>query len=220
MLFAAQQRAAGAGLAVPRVSLQNGGGIRNNSVIPAGDLTELDTFSILPFSNIVTIVEDLTPAELKELLEHSVSSLPSSNGRFGQWGGITFEYDVDATAQVVDSDTNRVTTPGARIRNAWLLNADGTRGDRLVADGTPRSGPVVALTTVDFTGRGGDNYPFAGKGTVNNLGVSYQQALAEYLTSTAAPAGGGTLDGLNGTVTAAEYPEIADAGTARRIRAI
>jgi hypothetical protein len=38
-------------LAMPDIALQNGGGIRNDSVIPADDITELDTFDMLPFSN-------------------------------------------------------------------------------------------------------------------------------------------------------------------------
>jgi hypothetical protein len=53
---------------------------------------------------------------------------------------------------------------------------------------------------------------------VNNLGVSYQQALAEYLTSDAPAAAGGTLDGLGGVVTAAAYPEVDSEAEATRIQ--
>ena len=52
--------------------------------------------------------------------------------------------------------------------------------------------------------------PLAGKGPLNNVGVSYQQALATYLTSSAsgaiaAPLG---LSGLGGTVLAGQYPAV------------
>ena len=55
--------------------------------------------------------------------------------------------------------------------------------------------PSVSLAIVDFLARGGDQYPF-GDATFTNLGVTYQQALANYIT-----------DELGGVVTAAAYPE-------------
>ena len=47
------------GQPVPDVALQNGGGIRSDSIIPAGDISELDTFDMLPFSNFVTVLEEV-----------------------------------------------------------------------------------------------------------------------------------------------------------------
>ncbi len=52
----AEQLAEEFGAPLPDVALQNGGGIRNNSVIPAGPISELDTFSILPFPNFVAVL--------------------------------------------------------------------------------------------------------------------------------------------------------------------
>jgi 5'-nucleotidase/UDP-sugar diphosphatase len=57
---------------------------------------------------------------------------------------------------------------------------------------------VLALAAsaelIDFTARGGDQYPF--ESDFEPLGVSYQQALANYIT-----------EALGGVISAAEYPE-------------
>ncbi len=39
---------------VPDAALQNGGGIRNDPEIPAGNITELTTLSMVPFPNFVS----------------------------------------------------------------------------------------------------------------------------------------------------------------------
>jgi 5'-nucleotidase / UDP-sugar diphosphatase len=54
----ANQLAASFGVSPAEVALQNGGGIRNNSLIPAGPITELNTFEIAAFSNFVSIVPE------------------------------------------------------------------------------------------------------------------------------------------------------------------
>jgi 5'-nucleotidase len=51
------------------------------------------------------------------------------------------------------------------------------------------------VATIDFSARGGDQYPFRGA-PFTVVGVSYQQALRNYI-----------VDGLGGTITAADYPE-------------
>ncbi len=61
LLWQANELAATFGVGVATIALQNGGGIRNNNIIPAGDLTELNTFNTLPFANFVSIVEGVTP---------------------------------------------------------------------------------------------------------------------------------------------------------------
>ena len=52
------------------------------------------------------------------------------------------------------------------------------------------------MVTNDFLARGGDQYPYRGA-PFTLLGVTYQQALANYIQDPA---------GLNGTITAAGYP--------------
>jgi 5'-nucleotidase len=189
LLATGQQRADQFGVTAPQVALQNGGGIRNNSLIPAGPLTELDTFAIAPFGNFVSVVPDVPRAQFKEILENAVSAAPASNGRFAQVAGFSFGYDPARTAQVVDN-AGTVLTPGERVRSAVL--DDGTV---LIADGQVVAGAPVAVATNDFSARGGDQYPFRGL-PFTTVGVTYQQALASYL-----------VNDLGGVVSQADYPE-------------
>jgi 2',3'-cyclic-nucleotide 2'-phosphodiesterase (5'-nucleotidase family) len=189
LLDAGADGAAEFGVAPPQVALQNGGGIRNDSVFPPGPITELDTFAVAPFSNFVAVVPDVPRAQFKEILENAVSRVPG-DGRFAQVAGFRFTYDAAGTAQV-GADDGTVTTPGTRVREVVL--DDGTV---IVQDGQVVDGPPIAVATNDFSARGGDQYPFRGL-PFTTVGVSYQQALAGYLAA---------ADDLAGTVTAADYP--------------
>jgi 2',3'-cyclic-nucleotide 2'-phosphodiesterase (5'-nucleotidase family) len=193
MLWAAQQRAGDYGVDSPQVAMQNGGGIRNNNVIPAGPITELNTYEILAFTNFVSVKEDLTADQFKAVLETSVSDV--GNGRFGQWAGVSFSYDPAAQRRVIDGTTCAVSDPGSRVQDVWV------DGVQVFDDGTfvGPAGWTVDIATNDFTFRGGDCYDF-GPGGFTTVGVVYQQALAEYLV---APGADG---GLGGQITAAQYP--------------
>jgi 5'-nucleotidase len=189
LLDAGQDRAAEFAVTPPDVAIQNGGGIRNNTLIPAGPITELDTFAIAPFSNFVSVVPDVPREQFKEIIENLVSSIPLADGRFGQVGGFSFTYDATRTAQVVDNAGN-VLTPGDRVRSVAL--DDGTV---IVADGAVVVGPTIAIATNDFSARGGDQYPFRGL-PFTTVGVTYQQALFDFL-----------VEDLAGLITSADYPE-------------
>ncbi|HZD17568.1 MAG TPA: 5'-nucleotidase C-terminal domain-containing protein [Actinomycetota bacterium] len=178
------------GAPTPDIALQNGGGIRNNNVIPAGDVSELQAFSMVPFANFVTIVPDISPTQLKEILENAVSRVEFVDGRFAQIAGFTMVYDAAGTGQVLDED-GTVTTPGTRVVDVTL--DDGTP---IIDGGAVVAGaPSVDIATIDFLARGGDQYPYRGAPFVS-LGVTYFQALMDYLT-----------DDLGGAITAADYPE-------------
>lgn len=189
MLWQAQQLAATFGVDAPQVGMQNGGGIRNDSVIPAGDISELNTFQILSFTNFVSIMEDVSAADFKAVLETSVSSIGA--GRFGQWAGVEFTYDVTAQAREINPDTCEVGATGDRVQDVFV---DGVQ----VFDDGAFIGPAdwtVDISTNDFTFRGGDCYDF-GPNPFTTVGVTYQQALVNYL-----------VDGLGGVISAADYPE-------------
>ncbi|HEX5949876.1 MAG TPA: 5'-nucleotidase C-terminal domain-containing protein, partial [Actinomycetota bacterium] len=171
LLWAATELAPAFGADPPDIALQNGGGIRNNSVIPAGDISELDVFGMVPFANFVSIVPDVSPETLKELLENAVSALPTADGRFAQIAGFEFTYDLTGTAQVIDVDTGEITTPGTRIVDVTL--DDGTP---IIESGAVAAGaPNVDIATIDFLARGGDQYPF-GDAPFVTLGTTYFQA--------------------------------------------
>ncbi len=185
----ATELAADFGVGAPDVAIQNGGGIRNNTIIPAGDITLLDTFDIAPFSNFVSVIEDIPRTQFRAILENAVSQVPGG-GRFAQIAGFSFVYDPFGIPMVIDDETGVVTQVGNRIVDVVL--DDGTV---VVDGGKVVAGDPVTIATIDFLARGGDQYPFSGA-SFTSIGVSYQQALANYI-----------VDGLGGSITAAGYPE-------------
>ena len=189
LLYTGQQEAANFGVAPPDVALQNGGGIRNNTLIPPGPITSLDTFNIAPFSNFVSVVPDVPREQFKEIMENAVSAVESADGRFAQVAGFSFTYTLAGTPQVID-DNGVIVTPGTRVLDVVL--DDGTV---IVDGGAVLDGPGIAVATNDFSARGGDQYPFNGL-PFTTVGKSYQQSLEDYI-----------VEGLDGLITAEQYPE-------------
>ena len=193
----AEQLAAAYGVPEPDVAIQNGGGIRNNTVIPAGPITELDTFGMVPFPNFVSVVPDIPREQFKEILENAVACTQPGDivnplcgsGRFAQVSGFSFTWSASGTAMVIDIDGN-VVTPGTRVLDVEL--DDGTP---IVIGGVVVPGPGVTIAIVDFSAKGGDQYPFRGA-PLTTIGVTYQQALSNYIQ-----------EGLGGLISAADYPE-------------
>ena len=184
------------GVSSADVAIQNGGGIRNDAVLTAGEMGELDTFDMAPFPNLVTVLENIYREQFKEVLENAVSravdgDTEGGSGRFAQVSGLSFQWSESGAAQVLNPD-GTVAVPGTRVQRV-VLN-DGTV---IVDSGTVVPGPALTVATIDFLARGGDQYPYRGA-SFTILGVSYQQALANYIQDPA---------GLNGTVTSADYPE-------------
>ena len=192
----AEQLAAAYGVPMPDVAIQNGGGIRNNTVIPAGPITALDTFGMVPFSNFVSVVPDIPRDQFKEILENAVACTQSADivnplcgsGRFAQVSGFSFTWSESGTAMVIDIDGN-VVTPGTRVLDVEL--DDGTD---IVIGGVVQPGDPITIAIVDFSAKGGDQYPFRGA-SFTTIGVTYWQALNNYLEM-----------GLGGSITAADYP--------------
>ncbi len=168
----------------------NGGGIRNDSIIPAGNISELDTFNIAPFPNLLAVVPNIPPAQFKEILENAVSQVEVLHGRFAQISGARFTWDPAGTAQILDANGN-VVTPGTRIREISLNDSTVIVTGGAVVMGAPSV--TVAVTT--FLATGGDQYPFRGA-SFTNLAISYQQSLFNYIVNT-----------LGGVISAIDYPE-------------
>lgn len=188
-LWVANDRAPAFGLGTIDVALANGGGIRNDSIVPAGGVSELTNLGILPFSNFVSVVPNIPASQFKEILENAVSQIASTNGRYAQVAGLRMRIDLTRTAQTVNSSGN-VVTPGERVREVVL--DDGTV---LVSDGVLVAGARdVNIAVVDFLARGGDQYPFRGA-AFTTLGVPYDRALTEYVQTA-----------LGGFVSVLDYP--------------
>jgi 5'-nucleotidase len=196
------------GIKPPAIALTNGGGIRNNTIIAAGDISERDTYDIVPFANFLSVFENVSVATLKSLLENAVSQIDnegnpsgSGTGRFAQIAGFTFEYDPSRQAIKIDN-VGRIVAPGKRVTRVIL--ADKTK---LIDEGAIVVGPTYTLTiaTTDFLARGGDQYPFRDL-PYTNLFVTYQEALSNYIRH-----------GLGGVITAVDYPEGGNGRIARRL---
>lgn len=76
------------------VALLNGGSIRADELIPAGQLTVRNVLSLLPFKNKIVKIE-ITGATLRAALEHGVSRTAedAEPGGFPQVSGIQFSFD-------------------------------------------------------------------------------------------------------------------------------
>ena len=115
------------------IALANGGGIRGDTIYPAGTkLTRKLVLTELPFGN-RTVKLRLSGARIREALENGVSQVERVSGRFPQVSGLAFAFDPRKPA-------------GSRILRVTV------GGKALDLRGT------YTLATVDFLARGGDGY--------------------------------------------------------------
>ncbi len=190
-LWVGTERAEAYGTATPDIAIQGGGGIRNDSIIPAGsDLSESTTFDISPFNNVMVTFE-MTRERLKEAMEVSYDCIPGTCGQYSQVAGMSLVIDIGMPARETDreGDCANIGHEGARVRSITL--DDGTV---IVSDGEVMPGDPVVMTTVSWFAGGGDCFPAADL-PHTKLPVNDQRTLADYLT-----------DGLGGVVTAEQYP--------------
>ncbi|TCT02429.1 5'-nucleotidase C-terminal domain-containing protein [Aquabacter spiritensis] len=168
------------------VSLKNGGGIRaqigtlsapdpvDGSVDklppPAnaeagkleGGVSLLDVENSLRFNNRL-MVYDTTPQGLLNILNWG-AGLSANNGGFPQIGGVRYSYDPDLPGNFIDS--NGIATPGSRIRDVALIDADGNVIARIADDGVilADAPDLITVVTLNFTANGGDGYPVKANG--------------------------------------------------------
>jgi 2',3'-cyclic-nucleotide 2'-phosphodiesterase (5'-nucleotidase family) len=139
------------------IALANGGGIRD--ILPAGEVTIGHVYTVLPFGNNGVTLE-ITPALLREILEHGIHQMPASNGRFPQVSGMTFIYNVLAPE-------------GNRILEITVA------GQPLDLDDDETT---LIIATNNFLAAGGDGYAIFAEleiigefGTLDELLIAYLQ---------------------------------------------
>jgi 2',3'-cyclic-nucleotide 2'-phosphodiesterase (5'-nucleotidase family) len=161
-----------------QISLSNGGGIRAsigvidpvtltkkpNEANPFaskldGDISQLDIENALRFNNGLTLVT-VTATELKEILEHGVSSVPNESGGFPQVSGLKFSFDPTQSV-------------GSRVSSVVIVDENGDCIDTVVmngsVDGVPSRG--FRLVTNSYLAGGGDGYPFATLSSANRVDI-------------------------------------------------
>lgn len=74
------------------LGLMQGGGIRSDSVFPAGELTLRELTEILPFGNTIVLIE-VTGQQLLDALENGVSQVENASGRFPHPSGFSYVFD-------------------------------------------------------------------------------------------------------------------------------
>ncbi|MDF1618394.1 5'-nucleotidase C-terminal domain-containing protein [Petrocella sp. FN5] len=123
------------------LAITNGGGIRAS--IPAGDITQGDIISVLPFGNYV-ITKSVMGSDIRSILEVGISDYPVAKGAFPHIAGMTIKFDSNLPV-------------GAKLTEVMI-------GDELLDDTK-----TYVLATNDFLGAGGDaytalaNYPILGE---------------------------------------------------------
>jgi len=112
------------------VGLMNGGGIRSDTLYPAGDITKKTVLNILPFQNTVTKLE-ISGETLLATLEHGATQY--QDGGFPQVSGMQFTFDPS--------------------------RPDGDRVVEATVGGDPvDTAATYTLATNNFVAGGGDNY--------------------------------------------------------------
>jgi 2',3'-cyclic-nucleotide 2'-phosphodiesterase (5'-nucleotidase family) len=163
----------------PTIAFFNSGSIRNNSIIPIGDIDSSLPSTITPFNNEILVIEDVTVSDLHLALENSVSEVLEifPRGYLAQISGFIMSWD---TSQAV----------GNRIVDVFL--DDGTP---LIDDGVVVSSLLINIATNLFLAAGGDGYSMVpGSYTTAGTGIVDNVALSNLIQ-----------DGLSGLVSAAEY---------------
>ena len=112
------------------IAFEDGGSIRVS--IPAGDVTVGNIYAVLPFDNILEVLE-VKGSTLKACLENSVSAYPAQAGAFAQISGFSFTFDPS--------------------------KPKGSRVVSMTKDGKPMGmDTTYKLCVQDYTATGGDAY--------------------------------------------------------------
>jgi 2',3'-cyclic-nucleotide 2'-phosphodiesterase (5'-nucleotidase family) len=159
------------------VAIANGGGIRGDRTYDAGTvLTRKDILSELPFGNVTVLIE-LSGADLLAALENGVSEVEDKAGRFPQVSGMTYSYDAARPA-------------GSRIVEVKVA-------------GEPLSmGQTYTVATNDYIFGGGDGYAALtrGKALIDAAGGTLMASMVmDYIAKKGevAPAVEGRIKRLN-----------------------
>ena len=133
------------------VALMNGGGIRSDRIVAPGPITRRDIASLLPFGNVVVVLE-LSGRQLRDALEFGLAQRDREGGGFLQVSGMRLAFDPSrpAGARLVDVQVGGAPLDAERRYSVAVLDYLARGGDgftafrdaRVVLDAA--SGPILA----------------------------------------------------------------------------
>ena len=137
------------------IGIINGGTLRTG--LPEGNITKKDLISIFPFNNFVqtAVIKGNT---IREMLEHSVFSMPASFGGFMNVSGVTFTVDIHQPV-------------GNKVSNVYINNEPLDK-DRM-----------YSIAAVDFIFSGGDDYSMLKNLYITGDYDSIENVVAEYINT-------------------------------------
>ena len=177
ILFEAQAKSAKYNASFPTIALVNGGAIKGS--IKSGKIFETDIYGISKFNNIITIVERLSPKQLKALLESTLSKLRTDRS-------IDNISDASCFPQLSNFSIvyNPTRLPGRRVKELKLDSGDViVKNYRLV-----KYAPSVDVATLDCLSRGGNGWDFSDCKKIN-IGVTLPNAIKSFITTSVSKGG-------------------------------
>lgn len=141
-----------------QIAVQNGGGLRAS--IDAGEVTQGEVVSVLPFQNTLSTFQ-LTGADVVKALENGVSQIDDGAGRFPQVAGLKYSFDKSKPAgskvsdvQVKEGDNfvpiDPAKTYGVVSNNFMRAGGDGYAIFKTGGKNAYDYGPDLADVTAEF----------------------------------------------------------------------
>ena len=186
VLFSARKNANIFNAPVPSIALINAGAVRKT--IPTGQISGATLYAVCPFYDFITIVENISPEHLKQIMETALSSAFSENNKMKETGGFPQISGMSITY-------NPTRPIGKRVKQIKLDTGDLiVRNYKII-----QYAPYINLATLNFLARGGNQWNFSTSRKVN-IGITLQNALINYISAS------NKDGGLNKIILKSKYP--------------
>ena len=151
------------------VAILNAGSIRNDLL--KGDITYENILDVLPFSNKIIVLE-INGAEILNILEFGMRTLPGISSRFSQVSGIKFKVDDSIPSPVVVNDIES------------FVKVEGERRvyDVYIGNEKLDENKLYNLSVNDYMAEGGDGYAMLSKYEVtDDTTIMMSDACKDYI---------------------------------------
>jgi 2',3'-cyclic-nucleotide 2'-phosphodiesterase (5'-nucleotidase family) len=151
------------------VAILNAGSIRNDLL--KGDITYENILDVLPFSNKIIVLE-IKGAEILNILEFGMRTLPGISSRFSQVSGIKFKVDDSIPSPVVVNDIES------------FVKVEGERRvyDVYIGNEKLDENKLYNLSVNDYMAEGGDGYAMLSKYEVtDDTTIMMSDACKDYI---------------------------------------